>query len=82
MNNFVLNAKRADLILSAVTTKGKKNPSVYKGGKWKLLGKLVALIMMGVSGVYCCCCLVAKSYLTLCNPMNCSPSASSVHGIL
>ena len=26
--------------------------------------------------------LVAQSYLTLCDPMNCSPSDSSVHGIL
>ena len=26
--------------------------------------------------------LVAKSYLTLCDPMDCSPSNSSVHGIL
>ena len=28
-----------------------------------------------------CCCLVAKSCLTRCDPMNCSPSGSSVHGI-
>ena len=28
-----------------------------------------------------CCCLVAKSCLTLCNPMDCSPPGSSVHGI-
>ena len=26
-------------------------------------------------------CLVTKSCLTLCNPMNCSPPGSSVHGI-
>ena len=26
--------------------------------------------------------LVAKSCLTLCNPMDCSPPGSSVHGIL
>ena len=31
MNNFVLNAKRADLMLSALTTKGKRNSSIYKG---------------------------------------------------
>jgi len=30
----------------------------------------------------CCCCLVTKSCLTLCDPMDCSPSGSSVHGIL
>ena len=28
----------------------------------------------------CCCCLVAKSFPTLCNPMDCSPPNSSVHG--
>ena len=26
-------------------------------------------------------CSVAKSHLTLCNPMDCSPPGSSVHGI-
>ena len=30
----------------------------------------------------CHCCLVAKSCLTLCDPMDCSPPGSSVHGIL
>ena len=29
----------------------------------------------------CCCCLVTKSSWTLCNPMDCSPPGSSVHGI-
>ena len=29
-----------------------------------------------------CYCSVAKSYLTLCDPMDCSPPGSSVHGIL
>ena len=28
------------------------------------------------------CCLVAQSCLTLCNPMDCSPPGSSVHGML
>ena len=28
-----------------------------------------------------CCCLVAQSCPTLCNPMDCSPPGSSVHGI-
>ena len=28
-----------------------------------------------------CCYLVAKSCLTLCNPMDCGPPGSSVHGI-
>ena len=29
----------------------------------------------------CCCCLVTKPCLTLCNSMNCSPLGPSVHGI-
>ena len=28
-----------------------------------------------------CCCLVAQLCLTLCDPMDCSPPGSSVHGI-
>ena len=31
---------------------------------------------------YTYCCLVAKSYPTLCTPMDCSPPGSTVHGIL
>ena len=30
----------------------------------------------------CCCCLVAKLCPTLCDPRDCSPPGSSVHGIL
>ena len=30
----------------------------------------------------CCVCLVAQPCLILCDPMNCSPPGSSVHGIL
>ena len=33
------------------------------------------------TSIYCCCCLVAKSCQTLCNPMDSSPPGSSVHGI-
>jgi len=29
----------------------------------------------------CCCCLVTHLCPTLCNPMDCSPQGSSVHGI-
>ena len=29
-----------------------------------------------------CCCSVAQSRLTLCDPMNCNPPGHSVHGIL
>ena len=31
--------------------------------------------------VDCCCCLATQLYLTLCDPMDCSPSGSSVCGI-
>ena len=30
----------------------------------------------------CCCCLVAQLCPTLCDPMDCSPPGSSLHGIL
>ena len=30
---------------------------------------------------FCSCCLVAKSHLTLCDPMDCSSPGSSIHGI-
>ena len=30
----------------------------------------------------CCCCLVAQLCLTLCDPRDCSPPGSSVHGIV
>ena len=39
----------------------------------------------GYIGLPCCVCVCAKllqSRLTLCNPMDCSPLGSSVHGIL
>ena len=31
--------------------------------------------------IYCCCCSVTKSCLTLCDPMVYSPPGSSLHGI-
>ena len=30
--------------------------------------------------VYICCCSVAKSWLTPCDPVDCSPPGSSLHG--
>ena len=33
-----------------------------------------------LSQLGCCCCSVAKSCLTLCNPIDCSPPGSSGHG--
>ena len=37
---------------------------------------------MDFSFFFCCCCLVAKLCPILCDPMDCSPLGSSVHGIL
>ena len=39
-------------------------------------------ILKGLGSFCCSCCLVARSSLTLCNPMDCSLPGSSVHGIL
>ena len=38
-------------------------------------------VMEVVNGI-CCCCLFTLSCPTLCNPMDCSPPGSSIHGIL
>ena len=38
-------------------------------------------LFLPVSSHYYCCCLVAKSCPRLCDPMDCSPQGSSVHGI-
>ena len=39
-------------------------------------------ISLASSCLHRCCCLVAQLCLTVCNPMDCSPPGSSVHGIL
>ena len=38
--------------------------------------------MLQLRAWHCCCCLVTKSCPTLCDPMDCSPPRSAVHGIL
>ena len=35
-----------------------------------------------ISNIVVCVCLVAQSYLTLCDPIDCSPPDLTVHGIL
>ena len=49
-----------------------------------LIGSLVILIFnfILISIEVCVCtCSVAQSYLTLCDPIKCGPTASSIHGI-
>ena len=36
---------------------------------------------LSVKPCCCCCCLVTQLYQTLCDPMDCSLTGSSVHGI-
>ena len=50
----------------------------------RVIGKseTVSLMLVTLVGLQrCCCCLVAHSCPTLCDPMDCSPPGSSVHGI-
>ena len=47
---------------------------------WTWLSDWTELNQMSFS-LKCCCCIVAKSCPTLCNPMDCSIPGSSVHGI-
>ena len=42
-----------------------------------LMGESVCILLFLL---YLCCCLVAKLCPTLCDPMDCSPPGSSVHG--
>ena len=41
----------------------------------------MSLTMSQQWSITLCCCLVTKLWLTLCDPMDCSPPASSIHGI-
>ena len=47
-----------------------------------LTQKSYIIITLGLCVFVCVCVLVTQSYLTLCNPMDCSPPGSSVHRIL
>ena len=45
--------------------------------------KTLALVIPAACNAHCChCYLLSKSCLTICNPTDCSPPGSSVHGIL
>ena len=52
------------------------NCNLFDSLSFSFLGVCVCVCMC------MCCCLVAESFSTLCDPMDCSPPGSSVHGIL
>ena len=58
---------------------------VYHRKNWhtNVNGSVGNTVMGGVAHLnsLSCCCLVTKSFLTLCDPRDCSPPASSFHGI-
>ena len=56
--------------------------SVYQGPDLFLVSSLWIPQKPGPCLALSCRCLVAKSCLTLCDPMDCSPPGSSVHGFL
>ena len=61
--------------------------AVFAASLFGQLGCLESLCVLtpsskDTSNLVCCCCLVAKSYLTLCDPVHGSPPGSSIHGIL
>ena len=47
----------------------------------QLLAYFVIKLHVRIKKLYCCSCLVSKSFPTLCNPVDCSPPGSSVYGI-
>ena len=49
---------------------------------WTVFSISVQLILKGDHSMRTVLCLVAQSYPTLCDPTDCSPPGSSVHGIL
>ena len=54
--------------------------SLDNGQQAVRMGLVYAQSLVSIS--YCCCSyFVTKSCLTLCNPVDCSPPSSSVHGI-
>ena len=49
---------------------------------WYILQKIhFWCVLYSVKAYFCHCCLVVKSYPTLCHPIDCSPPDSSAHGI-
>ena len=50
-------------------------------GRWLGLEGILWWVQLHICHIVCCWCVVTKSCLTLCNPMDCSPPGSSVHGI-
>ena len=47
----------------------------------RFVGQVILVSSGELLQVFFCCCSVTKSCLTLCDPMDCRLSSSSVHGI-
>ena len=72
------------LLLGKIMYKG-HTYIMYKGHKIciKIIPECSSVFLFRVFVIaFCCCCMHAQSYPTVCDPMDCSPPGSSVHGIL
>ena len=56
--------------------------SQFDGAEELSFPKYRVVFISNTAFAYCCACSVVNSCPTLCNPMDCSPLGSSVHGIL
>ena len=70
--NWIVNISK--LTISTITHCWQECIQALWKTAWQVLDKLNIELSYEV--------LAAQSYLTLCNPMDCSPSGSSIHGIL
>ena len=77
-----------------IRDQGADSAFLYAGraGRWDSGWRTIGIYILGIPSSYqiyylrssscsLCCCLIAKSCPTLCDPMDCSPPGSSVHGI-
>ena len=79
-NYFLLWVKCCTIIINFIA---QIVPSVAIRSSFKILAPVPFRLMLfckGLSGEACC--LVAQSCPTLCDPVDCNPPGSSIHGIL
>ena len=64
--------------------RGRKDKTTYAEAAFSDMLEILRLVTTDLSLIFktqCRCCLVTKSCPTLCDPVDCSPPASSVHRI-